>query len=313
MDLKRTNHFTGQREIFSVCKIKFEVKDRVIKRIGDFVNTVGDNSDYEAEFLFDSEWDGHIKTARFIKSGKYVEQILENDRCLIPVEVLKHGYLKVGVFTSEMTTTQCEVFIRPSIKQDNGVTTEPTPDVYSQIIKMIENIEIAGVTDEQIERAVTKYLSEHPIETLTEQDVQRIVSEYVAAHKYELKGDKGEKGDAFTYEDFTPEQLASLKGEKGADGIDGKDGSNGLDGADGVDGKSAYDIAVDNGFVGTEVEWLESLKGADGANGADGKDGYNGTDGYTPVKGTDYWTAEDIAYIQSYVDTQIGGALNGSY
>lgn len=29
----------------------------------------------------------------------------------------------------------------------------------------------------------------------------------------------------------------------------------------GADGKSAYDIAVDNGFVGTEAEWLESLKG----------------------------------------------------
>lgn len=26
-------------------------------------------------------------------------------------------------------------------------------------------------------------------------------------------------------------------------------------------GKSAYDIAVDNGFVGTEVEWLASLRG----------------------------------------------------
>ena len=29
-------------------------------------------------------------------------------------------------------------------------------------------------------------------------------------------------------------------------------------------GKSAYEIAVDNGFVGTETEWLESLKGVDG-------------------------------------------------
>lgn len=28
------------------------------------------------------------------------------------------------------------------------------------------------------------------------------------------KGDKGDTGDAFTYEDFTPEQLASLKGDK---------------------------------------------------------------------------------------------------
>ena len=32
----------------------------------------------------------------------------------------------------------------------------------------------------------------------------------------------------------------------------------------GVAGKSAYEIAVDNGFVGTETEWLESIKGAEG-------------------------------------------------
>ena len=29
-------------------------------------------------------------------------------------------------------------------------------------------------------------------------------------------------------------------------------------------GKSAYQIAVDHGFTGTEEEWLASLKGADG-------------------------------------------------
>lgn len=43
-----------------------------------------------------------------------------------------------------------------------------------------------------------------------------------------------------------------------------------LKGAD--SGKSAYEIAVENGFHGTETEWLESLKGTDGANGTDGKD-----------------------------------------
>ena len=72
----------------------------------------------------------------------------------------------------------------------------------------------------------------------------------------------------------------------------------------GNDGKSAYEIAVDNGFIGTETEWLESLKGDKGDP---------GNPGYTPVKGTDYWTSEDISEIQSYIDTQIGGALNGSY
>lgn len=44
-------------------------------------------------------------------------------------------------------------------------------------------------------------------------------------------------------------------------------------GTQGPPGKSAYEIAVENGFEGTEQEWLESLKGQDGKDGADGKDG----------------------------------------
>lgn len=35
-------------------------------------------------------------------------------------------------------------------------------------------------------------------------------------------------------------------------------------------GKSAYDVAVDNGFEGTEEEWLASLIGTDGQDGKDG-------------------------------------------
>lgn len=48
----------------------------------------------------------------------------------------------------------------------------------------------------------------------------------------------------------------------------------------GKDGKSAYELALKNGFEGSEAEWLESL------HGVDGKDGQ---DGYTPVKGVDYF------------------------
>lgn len=54
--------------------------------------------------------------------------------------------------------------------------------------------------------------------------------------------------------------------------------------------KNAYQIAVENGFIGTESEWLESLKGekgADGINGKDGKDGINGTDGKNGIDGQD--------------------------
>ena len=67
---------------------------------------------------------------------------------------------------------------------------------------------------------------------------------------------KGEKGDPFTYDDFTPEQLLALKGENG------------------IDGKSAYQLAVEKGFIGTEAEWIASLKGENGINGIDGKSAY---------------------------------------
>ena len=45
----------------------------------------------------------------------------------------------------------------------------------------------------------------------------------------------------------------------------------GAGGIKGEDGKSAYQIAVENGFVGTEAEWIESLKGVKGDPGTDGK------------------------------------------
>lgn len=41
-------------------------------------------------------------------------------------------------------------------------------------------------------------------------------------------------------------------------------------------GKSAYQIAVDNGFIGTESEWLATLKGSDGTDGTDGAPGADG-------------------------------------
>lgn len=46
-----------------------------------------------------------------------------------------------------------------------------------------------------------------------------------------------------------------------------------------VPGKSAYQIAIENGFVGTVEDWLASLKGEKGADGKDGIDGKNGVDG----------------------------------
>ena len=53
----------------------------------------------------------------------------------------------------------------------------------------------------------------------------------------------------------------------------------------GTDGKSAFEIAVEHGFVGTETEWLESLKGVDGLPGKDGKSGADGLPGRDGIDG----------------------------
>lgn len=56
-------------------------------------------------------------------------------------------------------------------------------------------------------------------------------------------------------------------------------GADGQDGAPGADGKSAYEIAKERGFTGTEQEWLASLKGNDGLPGKDGAQGIQGPPG----------------------------------
>lgn len=54
---------------------------------------------------------------------------------------------------------------------------------------------------------------------------------------------------------------------------------------EGRSGKSAYDIAIDNGFTGTENEWLESLKGRKGDPGVKGDKGDKGDPGAKGDKG----------------------------
>ncbi|WP_293695006.1 hypothetical protein [uncultured Phascolarctobacterium sp.] len=75
-----------------------------------------------------------------------------------------------------------------------------------------------------------------------------------------IQGLKGEKGDAFTYNDFTKEQLAGLKGEKGDVGPQGPQGLRGEKGDQGVKGEQGL-----KGDTGP--------KGETGAQGAKGDTG----------------------------------------
>ena len=100
------------------------------------------------------------------------------------------------------------------------------------------------------------------------------------------RGEKGERGEAGAKgSDGLPGKdgaqglrgLDGAPGEKGRDGVDGLPGTPGKNGVDGKDGKSAYQIAVANGFSGDEAAWLLSLKGEKGEKGDPGSGG-SGTD-----------------------------------
>ena len=95
-------------------------------------------------------------------------------------------------------------------------------------------------------------------------------------------GEKGDTGDAFTYEDFTPEQLAGLKGETGDTGPAGPKGDTGDKGETGAKGDKG-----DKGETGATGEKGDTgPKGDTGNTGATGDTGPAGATGGTGATGT---------------------------
>lgn len=106
----------------------------------------------------------------------------------------------------------------------------------------------------------------------------------------------------------TPEITVSNVGTLVIDGVDtnksliGPKGDIGEPGKNGQDGKSGYQIAIDNGFQGSESEWLQSLHGKDGAQGTPGRDGQNGRDG---IDGKEGKSAYQVAVDNGFDGTEV--------
>ncbi len=123
-------------------------------------------------------------------------------------------------------------------------------------------------------------------------------------------GPRGEKGDAFTYADFTPEQLEALKGPKGDRGEEGPQGPTGLQGptgnpgADGAPGKDGVSPTISTEDIenGTKVTIVDALGSKDFTvlNGKDGAPGPQGPEGPVPKKVSEF--ENDAKYVdEDYV------------
>ena len=101
------------------------------------------------------------------------------------------------------------------------------------------------------------------------------------------QGIQGEKGDAFTYNDFTEEQLAGLKGAKGEKGDKGDKGDTGPQGLQGIQGLKGEkgDAFTYNDFTKEQLAGLKGDVGPQGPQGLKGDKGEQGVKGEQGLKG----------------------------
>ena len=261
--------------------IKFLVKGQNIETLEHEIIAADQIAFVKIHFVFDKSWKPLHKVVQFTQDEITYNTVLgtENTSCFLPAE-LTAGTVKMSLFgydaeaaeTVRATTIVKTLHIRQSgFDGENETPIPPTPDLYQQLLQKISEKGKDGKSAYEI---------------AVEHGFVGTETEWLES----LKGVDGKDG---------VNGKNGCDGRNGVDGLPGKDGKSGADGLpgrdgiDGTDGKSAYIIAVEHGFTGTENEWLQSLKGADGK------------DGITPDISS-YATKADIADLQEQI-RQISG------
>jgi hypothetical protein len=136
-----------------------------------------------------------------------------------------------------------------------------------------EYLDMKGVDAlwEQIKDYVREHGGENTQGSVNAEEVNAIIKAYYDAHKDELKG------EPFTFEDLTAEQIEALKGADGAPGKDGKDGVDGTVSFEELTDEQRLALKGDKGDTGATgpaftydmftEEQLEALRGPKGADG----------------------------------------------
>ena len=260
--------------------IKFLVKGQNIETLEHEVIAADQIAFVKIYFVFDNNWKPMHKVVQFTQGTFTYNRLLGYDgtSCFLPSEITS-GSVKMSIFgydtaskeTVRATTVIKSLNIRPSGFEGENSNVPPTPDLYQQLLQKISEKGKDG-------KSAYEIAIQHGFVGTETEWLER------------LKGVDGKDG---------VNGKDGCDGRNGVDGLpgkDGKDGADGLPGRDGIngtDGKSAYIIAVEHGFTGTENEWLQSLKGADGK------------DGITPDM-SNYATKADIAELQEQI-RQISG------
>jgi hypothetical protein len=121
----------------------FTVRNQHIQRTDRFYPVKKSKNYLYASFDFKtSDWDGKIKSAIFAGSGiEPIIVILEDDKCLVPWEVLECDSFTVSVFAGDLITADTAYIKMWDTGYEEGKTPEePTPTVYQQLMEKVEEV-----------------------------------------------------------------------------------------------------------------------------------------------------------------------------
>ena len=210
-------------------ELRFQLKHQEIKRLDRNVVASGSRNYVTARFIpITDDWSG-VVTAIF---DDYLVVLDENLSCHVPYEVLKNkGQFSVSAFCGDLHTATAEtVLVMQSGYRDGIEPGEPEPDVYSQIVSMVnEAVETANSVREDADAGL--FIGpKGPAGETGATGPQGPAGEPGPAGEtgpMGPAGPQGEKGDPFVYEDFTPQQLEALTGPQGPQGETGPQGQKG--------------------------------------------------------------------------------------
>lgn len=239
--------------------------------------TSGSSNVYVVRFELSEEWDPLTATAVFMAENRIVNVLLDEDReCMVPWEVMQYAgaQVMVGVFGTMNGDVILPTIWASMGNLQQGVTTgvypsNPTPSIYQQIVDEIKRVKdqmehgipyaIDGIVNNTVTNtndlshlnlpcnvillnsSFSNYMNvEESITYANEIVYVETIGEDTLTPTVRVTDWEGNVYDFPTDEDGNFTSMIFVR-----------DGTI----------KTPYQLALENGFQGTEKEWLESLKG----------------------------------------------------
>ncbi|EJX01610.1 hypothetical protein EVA_10284, partial [gut metagenome] len=193
----------------------------------------------------------------------------ENGTTYIPSGVLEHsGMIFIGLMgengTKRITSSLLPYRVGKGSDPNDMADAGHIDSLVSRLEKVLGEMELTGA----VVRGATFIPKVEPDGTISWTNNQDLPN----PAPQNIKGPKGDKGDAFQYADFTPEQLAGLKGDKGdpfkytdftQQQLEGLRGPQGVKGDQGLKGDKGDPFK----YTDFTPEQLETLRGPQGEPG----------------------------------------------